>query len=96
MATPGGLEPPTCRLEGGCSIQLSYGAIGACLGWPGRVWLMGPGAFTVVLEIVGISLEVHARFVGVGYRSVDPVAGGIGDGCIPGLERQADLRIGIG
>ena len=26
MATPGGLEPPTCRLEGGCSIQLSYGA----------------------------------------------------------------------
>jgi hypothetical protein len=26
LATPGGLEPPTCRLEGGCSIQLSYGA----------------------------------------------------------------------
>src|SRR5579883_3007752 len=27
LATPGGLEPPTCRLEGGCSIQLSYGAV---------------------------------------------------------------------
>lgn len=26
MATPAGLEPATCRLEGGCSIQLSYGA----------------------------------------------------------------------
>src|SRR6478672_5325546 len=28
MATPAGLEPATCRLEGGCSIQLSYGAEG--------------------------------------------------------------------
>ena len=26
MATPAGFEPATCRLEGGCSIQLSYGA----------------------------------------------------------------------
>jgi hypothetical protein len=25
MATPAGFEPATCRLEGGCSIQLSYG-----------------------------------------------------------------------
>ena len=25
LATPAGLEPATCRLEGGCSIQLSYG-----------------------------------------------------------------------
>ena len=28
MAIPGGLEPPTRRLEGGCSIQLSYGTVG--------------------------------------------------------------------
>ncbi len=26
VATPAGLEPATIRLEGGCSIQLSYGA----------------------------------------------------------------------
>src|ERR1700674_5487088 len=26
LATPAGLEPATCRLEGGCSIQLRYGA----------------------------------------------------------------------
>ena len=25
MAQPEGFEPPTIRLEGGCSIQLSYG-----------------------------------------------------------------------
>ena len=29
LAIPGGLEPPTCRLEGDCSIQLSYGTAGA-------------------------------------------------------------------
>jgi hypothetical protein len=29
MATPAGLEPATCRLEGGCSIRLSYGAFEA-------------------------------------------------------------------
>lgn len=27
MATPAGFEPATIRLEGECSIQLSYGAI---------------------------------------------------------------------
>ncbi len=32
MVTPAGFEPATIRLEGGCSIQLSYGAIGVLLG----------------------------------------------------------------
>ena len=27
MAHPAGLEPATIRLEGGCSIQLSYGRV---------------------------------------------------------------------
>lgn len=29
LACPEGLEPPTCCLEGSCSIQLSYGQCGA-------------------------------------------------------------------
>jgi hypothetical protein len=31
MAHPAGLEPATIRLEGGCSIQLSYGRLSTCL-----------------------------------------------------------------
>ena len=27
MATPAGFEPATCPLGGGCSIQLSHGAV---------------------------------------------------------------------
>ena len=27
MAVPAGFEPATVRLEGGCSIQLSYGTV---------------------------------------------------------------------
>ncbi len=30
MALPAGLEPATLRLEGGCSIQLSYGSEFSC------------------------------------------------------------------
>jgi hypothetical protein len=29
VATPAGFEPATTRLEGECSIQLSYGVVGA-------------------------------------------------------------------
>jgi hypothetical protein len=31
MARPAGLEPATIRLEGGCSIQLSYGRLSICI-----------------------------------------------------------------
>ena len=31
MAHPAGLEPATTRLEGGCSIQLSYGRLSTCI-----------------------------------------------------------------
>ena len=31
MATPAGFEPATTRLEGECSIQLSYGAVGSAI-----------------------------------------------------------------
>src|SRR3546814_3850076 len=33
MARPAGLEPATTRLEGGCSIQLSYGRAARLCGW---------------------------------------------------------------
>ena len=32
MARPAGLEPATTRLEGGCSIQLSYGRMHKAVG----------------------------------------------------------------
>ena len=32
VATPAGFEPATTRLEGECSIQLSYGVVRGCLG----------------------------------------------------------------
>ena len=35
LACPEGLEPPTCCLEGSCSIQLSYGQRDGILGGPG-------------------------------------------------------------
>src|SRR5689334_16702896 len=35
MATPAGLEPATTRLEGGCSIQLSYGVFNEAKGLGG-------------------------------------------------------------
>ncbi|CAI8924316.1 conserved hypothetical protein [Pseudomonas sp. IT-P253] len=33
MAHPAGLEPATIRLEGGCSIQLSYGRLFNLYSW---------------------------------------------------------------
>jgi hypothetical protein len=40
MVTPAGLEPATCPLGGGCSIQLSHGASGTVLA---RTGLRGKG-----------------------------------------------------
>lgn len=36
MARPAGFEPATTRLEGGCSIQLSYGRVVVRIAWIAR------------------------------------------------------------
>jgi hypothetical protein len=53
LATPEGLEPSTCRLEGGCSIQLSYGAEAMSRPAPSNA-LVRPRNNTIRREIVGI------------------------------------------
>jgi hypothetical protein len=55
MATPAGLEPATISLEGWCSIQLSYGAVG--IRRAGRIWSVGPGAGAAKGEVVGVGLD---------------------------------------
>jgi hypothetical protein len=47
LAIPEGIEPSTCRLEVGCSIQLSYGTADALLLQPGRLrkgWVRSAGS----------------------------------------------------
>ena len=61
LATPAGLEPATCRLEGGCSIQLSYGA-----GFPSAS--VRPCADAIVPEIVGIGNDLASRGLGSSTR----------------------------
>ena len=49
VATPEGIEPSTCRLEVGCSIQLSYGA--ASFGDSGRRE-QDKGRFSVAVRVL--------------------------------------------
>ena len=44
MARPAGFEPATTRLEGGCSIRLSYGRNGGTLGVEGSFGNLERGA----------------------------------------------------
>src|SRR5882724_10268083 len=79
LATPAGFEPATTRLEGECSIQLSYGVDGwasAALSHPApRSAIVGCGvaqrlaAHPIVAEIVGVAL----RLLGLLMRRDDGV-----------------------
>ena len=62
MAFPRGLEPPTYRLGGGRSIQLSYGNIMICCIAPGKLLQIGALRyysiiFLLLQGIFQISLE---------------------------------------
>jgi hypothetical protein len=62
VATPAGLEPAACRLEGGCSIQLSYGAGYACTqSWifPTRNNLIEIVAYRIFLCLISSGQWVH-------------------------------------
>src|SRR4029453_464019 len=90
MATPVGLEPTTCRLEGGCSIQLSYGAVRRRASTS-----MGPGADAVELEIVGIGDGPPPDLVRLLGPVGDALALGIGYGFFLRIKPKAELLTGI-
>lgn len=65
LARLGGLEPPTHRLEGGCSIQLSYK----------RIYGAGEGNRTLVTSLEGwrSTIELHPHVVGAaGFEPATP------------------------
>lgn len=78
MAVPEGFEPSTSRLEGGCSIQLSYETTGALLD-------QGFGHEKAV-GIVPIALEGAANAVACTFIERP---GGDEGGLHPGFQRQA-------
>jgi hypothetical protein len=91
LATPAGLEPATCRLEGGCSIQLSYGAEPISRAAPCSA-LVRPGNNTVRRKIVGIGQNLGR----LGLRLLDAVGDaatlGIGNRLFLAVELELHLR----
>src|SRR5579883_396902 len=90
MATPAGLEPATCRLEGGCSIQLSYGAR-AIARRRGPEVSMGPEAVARRSEIIRIGNQLPLRFFWRLERIGDAVLLRVSDRLFHGAEPQPDL-----
>jgi hypothetical protein len=77
LATPAGFEPATTRLEGECSIQLSYGV---------GIIALGSGANAIIAEIIGITLELCGAFMRRDDRVVEPVFGREGNRLFHRLE----------
>ena len=68
MAIPGGLEPPTSRLEGGCSVQLSYGTAPVPLPRIGRKGKRGKVPYAVRFHLgpgVEVALAETGRSAGL-------------------------------
>src|SRR5215813_3884552 len=74
LSTPAGFEPATTRLEGECSIQLSYGVICSV------IFRVTPGtlksvAYAVIAEIVRIAFRLLAAFVQLDDRKLKTILG---------------------
>src|SRR3712207_4965897 len=106
MARPAGLEPATPRLEGACSIQLSYGrgrrrdrSRRRGKAWCGGVLRRQPSMRPVVgpaeAEIIRIDLRLDADRLGLLHLVAQAVRLGIGNGLLPGGEAQPDLAAGV-
>src|SRR6202012_904642 len=77
LATPAGLEPATCRLEGGCSIQLSYGA-GIFGNSESQSASVRPGHDPIILEVVGVGKDLWRRRLRLFDAIGNPVARRVG------------------
>src|SRR5690349_20090302 len=95
LATPAGFEPATTRLEGECSIQLSYGV--ASLEFYRR-----PGCIPQILqrnaieaEIVGIALRFFGAALRSGHRVVEAVFLGESHRLLSGFKMQSNLVEGV-
>src|SRR6202035_2290051 len=89
MAPPAGFEPATTRLEGECSIQLSYGVIAS-------ISLRQPRynrsvANAVVAEIVRIALRLLGAVLRPDHRVVETIFGRKGDRLLHRLEMYLHL-----
>src|SRR5438105_1930883 len=100
LATPAGFEPATSRLEGECSIQLSYGVGDGprrLIAPLGRLrqslrWRpVGSSADAVVAEIVGVAFHFRGARLRLDDRVVEPVLIGEGDRLLEAVETQLHL-----
>ena len=96
VARPAGLEPATVRLEGGCSIQLSYGRPKAVSARAAHAILsVGPVAASGIGEIVGIGLGMDLPLVRLLHHVGEAVLLGEGHRFVLALERDAHLVGGV-
>src|SRR6202043_3954852 len=96
MATPAGFEPATSRLEGECSIQLSYGVeatIGAALSHrEARAAIASEPeprfleADAVVPEIVGVAFHLWPALMRLDDRVLQAMLVGEGDRLVERIE----------